>query len=61
MDGTASLCFYLGYLNSQANANEKVLGGIVRGNPSKKKLALIFTGHEFADGAEAIRNTFEKK
>jgi len=23
MDGTPSLCFYLGYLNSQANANEK--------------------------------------
>jgi peptidoglycan/xylan/chitin deacetylase (PgdA/CDA1 family) len=60
MDGTASLCFYLGYLNSQANVNEKVLGGIVRGNPSKKKLALIFTGHEFADGAEAIRNTLKK-
>jgi peptidoglycan/xylan/chitin deacetylase (PgdA/CDA1 family) len=60
MDGTASLCFYLGYLNSQANVNEKVLGGIVRGNPSEKKLALIFTGHEFADGAEAIRNTLKK-
>ena len=60
MDGTASLCFYLGYLNSQANANEKVLGGIVRGNPSEKKLALIFTGHEFADGAQTIRKSLRK-
>lgn len=60
MDGTASLCFYLGYLDSQANENENVLGGIVRGDPSEKKLALIFTGHEFADGAQVIRSTLKK-
>ncbi len=66
MDGTASLTYYLGYLSSKANTrpmNEKfqyVEGGIVRGAQDEKKIALVFTGHEFADGGERIIKTLDK-
>lgn len=60
MDGTASLTYYLGYLSSQATKKKEVLGGIVKGNPQEKKIALVFTGHEFADGAKTISNTLKK-
>ncbi len=36
-------------------------GGIVRGNTFKKQLSLVFTGHEYADGAETILQALEKK
>ena len=35
-------------------------GGIVRGDTSKKELALVFTGDEFADGGEIISRTLKK-
>lgn len=54
MDGTASLCYYLGYLTSKAKNREVVRGGIIRGDITKKKIALVFTGHEYADGANTI-------
>lgn len=62
MDGTASLSCYFGYLSAQAQAQkyQKVQGGIVRGDTSKKQLALVFTGHEFADGAETIGEALKK-
>lgn len=66
MDGTASLTYYFGYLASKGNAktdkrkNEMVHGGIVRGNAHEKKIALVFTGHEFADGGHIILNTLKK-
>lgn len=60
MDGTASLCYYLGYLSSQANRFQKVQGGIVRGKTNEKKLSLVFTGHGFADGYSVIRKALKK-
>ena len=36
-------------------------GGIVRGDVSKKEIALVFTGHEFADGGELIRDVLKKE
>ena len=60
MDGTASLTYYLGYLNSKAVARKVVYGGIERGNPLEKKIALVFTGHEFADGANVISKALKK-
>lgn len=60
MDGTVSLSYYFGYLSAQALKKQKVLGGIVRGNPAEKKIALVFTGHEFADGADVIRKSMKK-
>ncbi|MFA6360981.1 MAG: polysaccharide deacetylase family protein [Dysgonamonadaceae bacterium] len=45
----------------QASSKKKVVqGGIVRGNAHEPKLALIFTGHEFADGAKIILKTLKK-
>lgn len=60
MDGTASLTYYLGYLSSKASPKSYVEGGIERGNPKEKKIALVFTGHEFADGANVISKTLKK-
>ncbi len=60
MDGTASMTYYFGYLASQAKNREMVQGGIVRGNKNEKKLSLVFTGHEFADGAKIIQQTLKK-
>lgn len=36
-------------------------GGIVRGDVARKQIALVFTGHEFADGGELIRDVLKKK
>lgn len=60
MDGTASLTYYLGYLSSQATKKKEVLGGIIQGNPQEKKIALVFTGHEFADGSKTISATLKR-
>lgn len=60
MDGTASLSYYFGYLSSQAKKRQKVEGGIVRGDTSKKQLAIVFTGHEYADGADKIEKVLQK-
>lgn len=35
-------------------------GAVIRGSTAEKKIALIFTGHEFADGGEIIRSILEK-
>jgi peptidoglycan/xylan/chitin deacetylase (PgdA/CDA1 family) len=35
-------------------------GAIIRGNVPEKKIALVFTGHEFADGGETIRVTLKE-
>ncbi len=36
-------------------------GVIVRGDTSKKTIAIVFTGHEFADGGDIIRKTLRSK
>lgn len=36
-------------------------GAIVRGDTGIKKLAIVFTGHEFADGAAEIRRALQKQ
>jgi endoglucanase len=35
-------------------------GAIIRGDLSKKRIALVFTGDEFADGGVIIKNTLKK-
>ncbi|MBI5472417.1 MAG: polysaccharide deacetylase family protein [Ignavibacteriae bacterium] len=37
-----------------------VLGGIARMDSTEKTIYLVFTGHEFADGGESIRQTLVK-
>ena len=45
----------------QASSKKKVVqGGIIRGNENERKLSLVFTGHEFADGAETILRALKK-
>jgi peptidoglycan/xylan/chitin deacetylase (PgdA/CDA1 family) len=36
-------------------------GGVVRGDAAKKEIALVFAGHEFADGGAFIRDALKRK
>jgi peptidoglycan/xylan/chitin deacetylase (PgdA/CDA1 family) len=36
-------------------------GGIVRGDVTQKEIALVFTGHEFADGGNLVRDVLKRK
>lgn len=74
MDGTASLIYLLAAkeaasLNPSAGGTLKPStrklsyssGAIVRGDSTKKKIALVFTGHEFADGGDFIGKTLQQE
>lgn len=58
MDGTASLIYLLAAYDSRVKTLPKEfqaeLGAITRGKKTEKKIALVFTGDEFADGGEII-------
>lgn len=43
-----------------SSSREYVHDGIVRGDRSEKRLALVFTGHEFAEGATVILDALEE-
>ncbi|MDT7827770.1 glycoside hydrolase family 9 protein [Pricia sp. S334] len=68
MDGTASLVYYLSSLEgeSRAKGHQKhaytydKTGAIVRGNTSRKIIHLMFSGDEYADGADEILNILHK-
>jgi len=68
MDGTASLIYLLAAKEAESTPKKllpsthgetKILGATVRGDSLKKKIALVFTGDEFADGGEIIRKTLK--
>ena len=69
MDGTASLTFPLAFYESEGrksaagNADKNVYynGGIYRADPSKKRISLVFTAADKADGADPIIRTLKKK
>ena len=66
MDGTASLVYLLAAKENDAlkhmpNGLQKAYGAVVRGDSSAKKIALVFTGHEFADGGVAIQKILKKE
>lgn len=65
MDGTASLTYILSARQKEgASSLDKhiyVQGGIIRTNPEKKNISLIFSGHEYADGYETILSTLTKQ
>jgi peptidoglycan/xylan/chitin deacetylase (PgdA/CDA1 family) len=44
-----------------ASGVRRVEGGIVRGPVSAKRLALVFTGHEFAEGATVILDALSRR
>ncbi len=69
MDGTASLVYYLAAMQNQSHRLNKVSentnfstyqGAITRGDSTRKNIALVFTGDEYADGAAAILSVLEK-
>jgi len=68
MDGTASMTYFLSSLQRQgmeqsrkgADRNVYDRGGVVRTNPDKKEIALVFTAHDKADGADRILEVLEK-
>jgi len=66
-DGTASLVYLLAQKESQAKQtitnNRPVTdhGAIIRGKADKKKIALVFTGDEFADGGHYIIDALKKE
>jgi endoglucanase len=62
MDGTASLVYLLA-AKAQEGAGKRQYdhGGIIRGDSTRKQLALVFTGDEFADGGATIRATLQQQ
>jgi len=61
MDGTASLIYLLAAQQAQAVApNTGSQGAIVRGDSSRKAVALVFTGDEFGEGLPAITKALKK-
>lgn len=66
MDGTAGLTYYLSALQKDGKSRyhkknfEYIQGGIIRTDTTKKEIHLVFTGHEFADGLEKVRQVLKK-
>ena len=68
MDGTACLTYYLSAMQKDGmkqagipnDKNVYVDGGIIRTDPSKKQITLVFTAADKADGADAIISTLKK-
>ena len=75
MDGTASLIYLLAAKEAPSASHLKVEtlenssakkisyshGGIIRGDSTKKNIALVFTGHEFGEGGEFIASTLQQQ
>ena len=63
MDGTASLSYLLSSLeaeNKLVNHVEDKQGALVRNNPNEKKVYLIFSAHEYAEGGKTIAQALKK-
>lgn len=67
MDGTASLVYLMAAKESELikKKNNREIkdtqGAVIRGNTTKKTMALVFTGDEFADGGISIQNTLRNQ
>jgi peptidoglycan/xylan/chitin deacetylase (PgdA/CDA1 family) len=66
MDGTAGLTMALATLEAYGHLAPERLrytrdeGAITRMDPARKTIYLVFTGHEFSDGGDAIAKALEK-
>ena len=60
MDGTASLVYLLAAQQDQAEHFTVSHGAIIRGDSTRKTVALVFTGDEFGDGLPAITKVLKK-
>jgi peptidoglycan/xylan/chitin deacetylase (PgdA/CDA1 family) len=66
MDGTASLIYLLAAKEAEAlknapNGMQLYKGAIIRGDSSQKRIALIFTGHDYGEGLKKITQTLTKE
>ena len=68
MDGTASLIYLMAAKEQEAqkkNSSKTIRiishGGIIRGDTTAKKIALVFTGDEFADGGNYIATVLQQQ
>lgn len=67
MDGTASLIYLMAAKEQEAKKNSstknKIIshGGIIRGDTTLKKIALVFTGDSFADGGNFIATALQQQ
>jgi len=64
MDGTASLIYLLAAKQNEAGNNNNFTyshGAIIRGDSTKKKIALVFSADEFGDGLPTIIKTLHKQ
>ena len=67
MDGTASLIYLLAAKDNEVSRKSGkknftwAHGGIIRGDSTEKKIALVFTGHEYAEGADFITQALAKE
>jgi peptidoglycan/xylan/chitin deacetylase (PgdA/CDA1 family) len=68
MDGTADFTYYLSAKEQEAHPGdnskssfEKSYGAIVRGDKEKKQIALVFTGHDQAEGLKMVLKTIKKQ
>ncbi len=64
MDGTASLIYLLAAKENSTLPKTNYThnnGAIIRGDSTQKNIALVFTGHEFADGGETIVTTLQQQ
>lgn len=65
MDGTASLSYILAAMQADGGTakpdrNVRHRGGVVRTDPSKREIALVFSAHEWSDGAQKIMQTLDR-
>ena len=62
MDGTASLIYLLAAKETEGLPNYTWRhGAVIRGDTTKKELALVFTGHEFAEGGSFIQQALRQQ
>ncbi|MCY1527301.1 polysaccharide deacetylase family sporulation protein PdaB [compost metagenome] len=59
MDGTASLIYLLAAFDSRPTQAENYRGAIIRGDRTHKKMAIVFTGDEYADGGAYIADVLK--
>lgn len=64
MDGTASLIYLLASREAETRLREKNSynhGAIIRGDSSRKNIALVFTGDAYAEGGDFIAKTLKQE
>lgn len=63
MDGTASLSYLLSSLEVEGLTSGDIRddqGAVVRKNPAEKKVYLIFSAHDYAEGGKIVAQTLKK-